>query len=317
MDVTLPDGARIEYVIDGRNRRIGKRVDGVLVQGFLYGDQLNPVAELDGAGNVVSRFVYGSRANVPDFIVRDGETFRVISDHLGSVRLVVNVATGVVVQRLSYDAWGRVLGDSNPGWQPFGFAGGISDAEVGLVRFGSRDYSATEGRWTTRDPILFFGRSSNLMGYSLNDPVNLLDADGEHPLVAASVIGGVLGGVFGGLSAAISGGNILAGIGSGAVTGALIPLAPLGLPARAGAGFLAGSINTAVDDITNPCKGLSFGRVLAGGVGGSLIGAGAFRAAQSLPGSLSRGGREAFGSFVGRTASGLTSLTSAGITVSQ
>ncbi len=40
----------IDYVIDGRNRRIGKKVDGILVQGFLYQDQLNPVAELDGTG---------------------------------------------------------------------------------------------------------------------------------------------------------------------------------------------------------------------------------------------------------------------------
>ena len=57
MSVTLPDGTLIEYVIDGRNRRIGKKVNGVLVQGFLYSDQLNPVAELDGSGNVVSRFI--------------------------------------------------------------------------------------------------------------------------------------------------------------------------------------------------------------------------------------------------------------------
>ena len=64
--VTLPDGMQIDYLHDGRNRRIGKQVNGTLVQGFLYQDQLNPVAELDGSGNVVATFVYGSRANVPD-----------------------------------------------------------------------------------------------------------------------------------------------------------------------------------------------------------------------------------------------------------
>ncbi|PJA25697.1 MAG: hypothetical protein COX57_02035, partial [Alphaproteobacteria bacterium CG_4_10_14_0_2_um_filter_63_37] len=48
-EVVLPNGKVIEYIIDGRNRRVGKKVDGVLTQGFLYQDQLNPVAELDGA----------------------------------------------------------------------------------------------------------------------------------------------------------------------------------------------------------------------------------------------------------------------------
>ena len=62
--MSLPDGRSIEYVLDGQNRRIGKKVNGVLVQAWLYQDRLNPVAELDGAGNVVARFVYGSKPNV-------------------------------------------------------------------------------------------------------------------------------------------------------------------------------------------------------------------------------------------------------------
>ena len=47
--VQLPDGRQIEYIIDGQNRRIGKKVNGVLTQGFLYSTQLRPVADWMGS----------------------------------------------------------------------------------------------------------------------------------------------------------------------------------------------------------------------------------------------------------------------------
>lgn len=73
LSVDLPDGDSIEYIIDGLNRRIGKKVNGALVQGLLYQDNLNPVAQLDGAGNVVSRFVYASMSNWHNHIIETGQ----------------------------------------------------------------------------------------------------------------------------------------------------------------------------------------------------------------------------------------------------
>ena len=178
LQVKLPNGATISYVVDGQNRRIGKKVNGQLVQGFLYQDALRPIAELNGANQVVSRFVYASRANVPDYLIRNGVTYRIITDHLGSPRLVVNVATGQIVQRLDYGPFGEVFSDSNPGFQPFGFAGGLYDKDTKLVRFGARDYDAQIGRWTAKDPILFGGKDTNLYGYTFNDSINFTDIDG-------------------------------------------------------------------------------------------------------------------------------------------
>jgi len=175
MSVTLPDSTLIEYVIDGVGRRIGKKVDDVLVQRFLYKDQLNPVVELDESGNVVSRFVYGSRFHVPDYMIKGGNTYRLVSDHLGSPRIVIDTITGQIVQRIEYDEFGNILSDTNPGFQPFGFAGGIYDQDTKIVRFGAREYDPTIGRWTAKDPILFAGGDTNLYGYVLNDPVNFVD----------------------------------------------------------------------------------------------------------------------------------------------
>jgi RHS repeat-associated protein len=179
--VTLPDGRQVEYLTDGLNRRIGVKVNGTLVQGLLYGAGSQPIAELDGNNNVVSRFVYGSKSNVPDYMIKGGKTYRLISDQLGSVRMVIDMATREVVQRLDYDDFGRVILDTNPGFQPFGFAGGIYDRNTGLVRFGARDYDAETGRWTTKDPGGFGGGSTNLYAYALNDPTNLVDLTGAEP----------------------------------------------------------------------------------------------------------------------------------------
>ena len=50
--VVLPNGNLIEYLIDAQNRRIGKKLNGVVQKQWIYQDQLNPVAELDGSGNL-------------------------------------------------------------------------------------------------------------------------------------------------------------------------------------------------------------------------------------------------------------------------
>jgi RHS repeat-associated protein len=175
--VTLPSH-RIDYLIDPAGRRIGKQVDGILTKGFIYDAQGRVNAELDGAGNLVSQFAYGTHPNVPDLVMQGGKTYRLVSDYLGSVRLVVDSGTSDVAQQIDYDVWGNVASDSNPGFQPFAFAGGLYDTDTKLVRFGARDYDPTVGRWTSKDPILFGGGQANIYVYVNNEPVNSLDPGG-------------------------------------------------------------------------------------------------------------------------------------------
>jgi RHS repeat-associated protein len=177
--VNLPDGRTIEYVVDAAGRRIGKKVNGVLIRGWLYRDKLRPVAELDGTGAVVSRFVYANRPNVPEYMIKGGAAYRLVLDNLGSPILVVNSATGAVAEQVDRDEFGVVRSDSAPGTVPFGFAGGIYDQDTGLLRFGSRDYDPVVGKWTRPDPALFRGGSANFREYANGDPINYMDPTGR------------------------------------------------------------------------------------------------------------------------------------------
>ncbi len=196
--VTLANGDTIEYLIDPKGRRIGKKVNGAMTQKLLYLGQLNPIAELYPDNSVKNLFIYAGqdaqvswstgstgttadKPNVPSAMERYDESgsltgkYRIISNHLGSVVMVVNAETGDIAQEIEYDVWGNVLNDTNPNFQPFYFAGGIYDIDTKLTRFGARDYDAETGRWTAKDPILFGGGLTSLYDYVGGDPVNFVD----------------------------------------------------------------------------------------------------------------------------------------------
>jgi RHS repeat-associated protein len=194
VQIAASTSASIQYVIDGMNRRIGKDVTpttGITVSdGLLYDARRRVVAELDGSNDVLSTFVYGLKPNVPDYLVRDGKTYRIVSDWRGDVRLVLDTTkTGpaAIVQQIDYDAWGNITNLVDPGctvggtalcFQPFGFAGGIWDASTGFVRFGARDYDSQMRRWWgQKDPIRFAG-GDNQYRYAEDDPINRFDPSG-------------------------------------------------------------------------------------------------------------------------------------------
>ncbi|MFN0095956.1 MAG: PKD domain-containing protein [Dehalococcoidia bacterium] len=181
LQVELPNGDDVNFLIDPTGRRIGRKVNGVLLQGWVYDGGLAIAGEMDGSGGLISRFVYATGVNVPDYVVQGGRTYRIITDHLGSLRFVVDAADGTVVQRMEHDEYGRVTDDWVDGSfvrVPFGFAGGLYDPLTGLVRFGARDYDAEIGRWTTVDPVI---SSTNAYEYAFNDPITFADYDGLKP----------------------------------------------------------------------------------------------------------------------------------------
>jgi RHS repeat-associated protein len=169
--VTRPGGLPlIEYIYDPAGRRIGKKTGGAITSTWLYVSGTGPAAEIS-AGAVATRFA-------GHYIVQGGSLYFLVRDTIGSVRAVVDSATGAVVESLSYDEYGNVIVDTAPGFQRLGFGGGLSDGETQLVHFGARDFDPISGRWISKDPLVFRGRDANLFAYADTDPVNKVDPSG-------------------------------------------------------------------------------------------------------------------------------------------
>jgi RHS repeat-associated protein len=176
--VTRPGAPVIEYRADALGRRVARMVDGNTSSMAIYGNQLAPAADIAADGTVVSRFVYATRVNAPEYMLKQGVPLRIIADHLGSPRVVIDARSGAVVQEKSYDEWGIELADTAPGLHPFSFAGGIYDPSTALLRLGARDYDPSIGRWTAKDPMIFSVGAVNPFVYAAGDGVNLQDPFG-------------------------------------------------------------------------------------------------------------------------------------------
>jgi RHS repeat-associated protein len=175
--VTLPDGRIIEYVHDPLGRRIAKKVNGAIVEKYLWEGLTRLLAVYDDSVNLLMRFEY-TDGRMPVAMTKGGSTYYLTYDQVGSLRIVAD-ASGNVVKRIDYDSFGNIISDTNPALNvPFGFAGGLHDRDMGLVRFGYRDYDPDVGRWTAKDPIGFAAGDTDLYGYCLNNPVNWIDPYG-------------------------------------------------------------------------------------------------------------------------------------------
>jgi RHS repeat-associated protein len=185
---------------------------------------------------------------------------------------------------MDFQPFGEIIQDSNPGWQPFGFAGGFSDRDLDLVHFGFRDYDPRTGRWIAKDPAGFRGGDANLYRYVADDPLNAHDQDGRF---LVPLIGGVVGGVSGYISASLAHGTpsqkaaaTLIGFAAGA-TGAgfaegIATSATATAAAMRGAltwGWAAFAGNAAGQLATKAPNCFSWASALISGAGGALAGA--------------------------------------------
>jgi len=136
------------------------------------------LAVYDGSNNLKIRFE-GPK------MVKDGTTYYLVTDQVGSIRAVVDTL-GMTVKEITYDSFGNIIADTNPTFTiPLGFAGGLHDRDTNLVLFGYRNYDPETGRWTAKDPIGFDGGDADLYAYCTGDPINLIDYDGLETILTS------------------------------------------------------------------------------------------------------------------------------------
>jgi len=166
------------------------------------------------------------------------------------------------VERYDYDVWGRVTFESGDhSLHPFGYAGGLYDADTGLVRFGVRDYDADAGRWTAPEP-LGFAAEANWYRYANGDPVNYFDPSGR--IAPLAILGlGILGGVLGNIlfpdvasdDPSKQRGDTVTMCGTAGVAGALAAAA-IGISGYVG-GSAAGAESVALGEVAFTTDGIS------------------------------------------------------------
>jgi RHS repeat-associated protein len=276
-------GPEVSYEVDGSGRRVARNLDGTRDRSWLYQDQLRLAAELTPSGSVRQRYAYAF-GTTPSVIAESNRTVRVITDHLGSPRAVVDSATGAVVDTAEFDEFGRDIDRPDPANLPVGYTGGLTDRESGLVRLGARDYSPAEGRWTSRDPLGIAGGQLNLAAYLNSDPVNAIDPSGLCGIGATEPFGSSLDSDWGwaaaGFATGFSATTVGAGIGAavgfsfggplGAMAGAAVGLAIAEAVTSSGEGWAAANgIPTGADSYWGFGwgAGAAVGTIASAGVG--------------------------------------------------
>lgn len=316
INVYLADGSLLQrkvIVIEGQGEDAEeKEIDRLDYQGeFLFQeDRLSKIITEEG-------YVSPSETNKKKLTY-----FYVVSDHLGHSRVVLDEKENVV-QTTAYYPYGLPITDlSSETKYNYLYTGKEFVGEFGLNWYDhhARQYDAEIGRWSAIDPQLVSASPYMAMG---NNPMMMIDPDGENPLVAAVIVAAIIAGGTYTASVAFSdggfsnwnwgqfAGSVITGAASGALTagvgGAFGGIGggytSLGAKAlnEAGRAFAHGVVQGTLGTAQGGSFKNGFASGALGSLGGSAFGAVGGKFAESRVGMTSFG---AFSGGVGAELSG-------------
>jgi RHS repeat-associated protein len=123
-----------------------------------------------------------------------------LGDHLGSTSVVLDRATGELVQRDTAYAYGAVESSYRSEKfeefrEDYRFTGKEDDVEVGLIYFGKRYYAPLLGRWISPDPLAVHAPGQadlNLYAYVHGKVLVAVDPVGLSPAIPVVLVGAEL-----------------------------------------------------------------------------------------------------------------------------
>ncbi len=150
---------------------------------YLHGENAYPLVEYNKAtGHYPERkkqvYIYGATGLIATY--QDSVTYTIIKDHLGSTRLVLD-EDWAMVSWYDYAPFGKISRSATGTKLNYRYTGQERDGEVGLMNYRARMYDSDLGRFYAMDPVAGDMPGWSPYAYSLNNPLNLIDPDGEYP----------------------------------------------------------------------------------------------------------------------------------------
>jgi RHS repeat-associated protein len=158
----------------------------------VYGSDQNIALVLDENGNVNHRYLFGNGVDQIEADESNGNVLWALTDHLGSVRDVVD-DSGTVLNHVVYDAFGGVTSQTDESVVfRYGYTARELDAESGLQYNRARYLDSFTGKFISEDPIGFQAGDSNLYRYVFNSPTNFIDPSGNYAILVPIAVAGFL-----------------------------------------------------------------------------------------------------------------------------